>query len=64
MNFLAFKPEILEMEAEGEAYKRWQLYGSWIGLDGRPIAETAFKLDEGQQRRLKMRRPTLPLTNV
>ncbi|CAM6100578.1 unnamed protein product [Calypogeia fissa] len=55
--------EILEMEAEGEAYKRWQLYGSWIGLDGRPIAETAFKLDEGQQRRLKMKRPTLPLTN-
>ncbi|OAE20564.1 hypothetical protein AXG93_3873s1220 [Marchantia polymorpha subsp. ruderalis] len=55
--------EILEMEAEGEAYKRWQLYGSWIGLDGRPLAETAFKLDERQQKRLKMKRPTLPLTN-
>ncbi|KAL3678960.1 hypothetical protein R1sor_021916 [Riccia sorocarpa] len=55
--------EILEMEAEGEAYKRWQLYGSWIGLDGRPLAETAFKLDEKQQRRLNMKRPTLPLTN-
>ncbi|KAL2613920.1 hypothetical protein R1flu_025612 [Riccia fluitans] len=55
--------EILEMEAEGEAYKRWELYGSWIGLDGRPLAETAFKLDERQQRRLKMKRPTLPLTN-
>lgn len=56
--------EILEMMEEGDAYTRWQNYGTWIGEDGRPLAESALQGEKERTERLKNKRPTLPLTNV
>ena len=56
--------EILEMMEEGDAYTRWQTYGTWIGQDGRPLAEIALADEKERMQRLKNKRPTLPLTNV
>lgn len=56
--------EVLEMMEEGDAYSRWQTYGTWIGIDGRPLAETALASDKDRQEKLNQKRPTLPLTNV
>jgi len=56
--------EILEMMEEGDAYIRWQNYGTWIGSDGRPLAETALASEKERTERLKNKHLTLPLTNV
>ena len=56
--------EVLEMMEEGDAYARWQTYGTWIGIDGRPLAETALASDKDREERMQQKRPTLPLTNV
>jgi hypothetical protein len=61
---VAWVPEILEMMEEGDAYIRWQNYGTWIGADGRPLAESALQDEKERTERLKNKRPTLPLTNV
>ncbi|XP_024373960.1 outer dynein arm protein 1 [Physcomitrium patens] len=55
--------EILEMMEEGDAYTRWQQYGTWIGLDGRPLAETALSSEKERTERMKNKRPTLALVN-
>ncbi|XP_024359724.1 uncharacterized protein [Physcomitrium patens] len=56
--------EILEMLEEGDAYTRWQQYGTWIVLDGRPFAETALSSEKERTERMKNKRPTLTLVNV
>ncbi|XP_073386027.1 uncharacterized protein [Physcomitrium patens] len=55
--------EILEMLEEGDAYTRWQQYGTWIVLDGRPFAETALSSEKERTERMKNKRPTLTLVN-
>lgn len=52
------------MMEEGDAFARWQTYGRWTGLDGRPLAETALASEKERIEKLKQKRPTLPLTNV
>nr|PNR31858.1 hypothetical protein PHYPA_025981 [Physcomitrium patens] len=64
MGFLTWVPEILEMLEEGDAYTRWQQYGTWIVLDGRPFAETALSSEKERTERMKNKRPTLTLVNI